>query len=127
VILSKFWSRYDLQNFRKRKFLGDDQGELSKGTVSMRVTSRRGQVTDVPIHQMRSFVPLLLLTVDADAGRTQVGMMYEGWHAPAYWGRSPFATNATVEDVVRSNSTMPMQVCCCRCRCRCSTPPFHAA
>jgi hypothetical protein len=33
VILSKFWSRYDLQNFRKRKFLGDDQGELSKGTV----------------------------------------------------------------------------------------------
>jgi hypothetical protein len=34
VILSKFWSRYDLQNFRKRKFLGDDQGELSKGTVN---------------------------------------------------------------------------------------------
>jgi hypothetical protein len=33
VILSKFWSRYDLQNFRKRNFLGDDQGELSKGTV----------------------------------------------------------------------------------------------
>ena len=33
VILSKFWSRYDLQNFRKRIFLGDDQGELSKGTV----------------------------------------------------------------------------------------------
>ena len=33
MILSKFWSRYDLQNFRKRNFLGDDQGELSKGTV----------------------------------------------------------------------------------------------
>ena len=33
VILSKFWSRYDLQNFRKRNFLGDDQGELSKSTV----------------------------------------------------------------------------------------------
>jgi hypothetical protein len=33
VILSKFWSRYDLQNFRKLNFLGDDQGELSKGTV----------------------------------------------------------------------------------------------
>jgi hypothetical protein len=30
VILSKFWSRYDFQNFRKRTFLGDDQGELSK-------------------------------------------------------------------------------------------------
>jgi hypothetical protein len=29
VILSKFWSRYDFQNFRKRIFLGDDQGELS--------------------------------------------------------------------------------------------------
>ena len=24
---------YDLQNFRKLNFLGDDQGELSKGTV----------------------------------------------------------------------------------------------
>ena len=35
VILGKFWSRYDLQNFRKRKFLGDDQGELSKGTVQL--------------------------------------------------------------------------------------------
>jgi hypothetical protein len=34
VILSKFWSSYiDLQNFRKRNFLGDDQGELSKGTI----------------------------------------------------------------------------------------------
>jgi hypothetical protein len=33
VILSQFWSRYDLQNFRKLIFLGDDQGELSKGTV----------------------------------------------------------------------------------------------
>ena len=33
MILGKFWSRYDLQNFRKRNFLGDDQGESSKGTV----------------------------------------------------------------------------------------------
>ena len=33
VILRKFWSRYDLQNFRKWNFLGDDQGELSKGTL----------------------------------------------------------------------------------------------
>jgi hypothetical protein len=30
VILSKFWSRYDLQHFRKRIFLGDGHGE---GTV----------------------------------------------------------------------------------------------
>ena len=28
---------YDLQNFRKRNFLGDDQGELSKSTVLSRV------------------------------------------------------------------------------------------
>jgi hypothetical protein len=35
VILGKFWSRYDLQNFRKRDFLGDDHGELSKSTVSL--------------------------------------------------------------------------------------------
>jgi hypothetical protein len=33
VILSKFWFRSDLQNFRKRKFLVDDQGELGEGTV----------------------------------------------------------------------------------------------
>ena len=31
--MGKSWSRYDLQNFRKRNCLGDDQGELSKGTV----------------------------------------------------------------------------------------------
>jgi hypothetical protein len=37
VILSKFWSRYDLQNFRKRNVLGDDQGELSKSTVLLLV------------------------------------------------------------------------------------------
>ena len=35
VILSKFWSRYDLQNFREQKFLGDDQSELIKGTVQL--------------------------------------------------------------------------------------------
>jgi hypothetical protein len=28
VIQGKFWSRYDRQTFRKRNFLGDDQGEL---------------------------------------------------------------------------------------------------
>jgi hypothetical protein len=33
--LSKSLSRYDLQNFRKRKVLGDDQSELSKGTVDL--------------------------------------------------------------------------------------------
>jgi hypothetical protein len=35
MILSEFWSRYGLQNFRKRIFLRDDQGELRKGTVPM--------------------------------------------------------------------------------------------
>jgi hypothetical protein len=41
MILSKFWSRYvyDLQNFRKLNFLGDDQGELSKDTVSYNMYS----------------------------------------------------------------------------------------
>ena len=33
VILGKFWSRFDLQQRRNRKFLGDDQGCLSKQTV----------------------------------------------------------------------------------------------
>jgi hypothetical protein len=39
TMYTKFWSRYDLQNFRKRIFLGDGQGELSKGTVVCRSTS----------------------------------------------------------------------------------------
>ena len=29
TMYTKFWSRYDLQNFRKRIFLGDGQGELT--------------------------------------------------------------------------------------------------
>jgi hypothetical protein len=35
VILSKFWSidKYDFQNFRNRIVLGEDHGELNKGTV----------------------------------------------------------------------------------------------
>jgi hypothetical protein len=33
VILGKFWSRFDLQQRRNRKFLGDDQGCLSEQTV----------------------------------------------------------------------------------------------
>jgi hypothetical protein len=33
VILGKFWSKFDLQQRRNRKFLGDDQGCLSKQTV----------------------------------------------------------------------------------------------
>ena len=35
---------------------------------------------------------------------TIVGMMYEGWHAPAYWG----GANVTVERVLRSNGTLTM-------------------
>jgi hypothetical protein len=35
VILSKFWSRYALQNFREQKFLDDDQSELIKDTVQL--------------------------------------------------------------------------------------------
>ena len=35
VILSKFWSRYDFQNIRNQKVLGEDQELLSKGTVSL--------------------------------------------------------------------------------------------
>jgi hypothetical protein len=36
-------------------------------------------------------------------------MMYEGWHAPAYFGRNA-GTNTTVEDVIRSNGTLPLSV-----------------
>jgi hypothetical protein len=38
---------YDLQNFRKRIFLGDDQGELSKGTVQL-VSSRSLELNASP-------------------------------------------------------------------------------
>ena len=59
VILSKFWSRYDLQNFRKRNFLGDDQGELSKSTVSTvcvhtQPHARRHVSNDTLLHQPSS-------------------------------------------------------------------------
>jgi len=43
-------------------------------------------------------------TNPATAGDTIVGMMYEGWHAPAYWG----GANVTVERVLRSNGTLTM-------------------
>jgi hypothetical protein len=43
----------------------------------------------------------------------QVGMMYEGWHAPAYWGRrgsggSIPSNTLTVEDIIRSNGSLSM-------------------
>ena len=37
----------------------------------------------------------------------EIGMMYEGWHAPAFWGRN-FETNLTVEDVIRSNGALTL-------------------
>ena len=42
-------------------------------------------------------------------GIAEVGMLYEGWHAPAYFGRNP-GSNTTVEDVIRSNGTVPLSV-----------------
>jgi hypothetical protein len=59
VILSEFWSRYDLQNFRKRSFLGDDQGELSKGTVCMDIVVHAG-VRFCPAQKRRLSVPFLV-------------------------------------------------------------------
>jgi hypothetical protein len=52
---------------------------------------------------------LLLLGRAQPAQCVEVGMMYEGWHAPAYFGRNP-GTNATVEGVIRSNGTLPLSV-----------------
>ena len=45
---------------------------------------------------------LLLLALAPPAAAVQVGMMYEGWQAPAFWGRSRSNT-LTIEGVVRSN------------------------
>ena len=38
--------------------------------------------------------------------RPVVGIMYEGWHAHAYWGRGD--SGLTVEDVLRSNGTLTL-------------------
>ena len=46
-----------------------------------------------------------LLATPTAVAAVQVGMMYEGWQAPAYWGRS-LANDLTVEDVIRSNGSM---------------------
>jgi hypothetical protein len=43
VILSKFWYRYDFQNFRKRTFLGDDQGELSNPQYLRKFSNPHGR------------------------------------------------------------------------------------
>lgn len=48
-----------------------------------------------------------LLAAPSAAAGVQVGMMYEGWQAPAYWGRS-LANDLTVEDVIRSNGSHAM-------------------
>ena len=37
----------------------------------------------------------------------EVGIIYEGWHTIAYWGRSP-TTNDTVEEIIRSNGSKTM-------------------
>ena len=44
MILGKFWSRFDLQQRRNRKFLGDDQGCLSEQTVLVPKIYKRNAV-----------------------------------------------------------------------------------
>jgi hypothetical protein len=48
-----------------------------------------------------------MLQLAAPTWAVEVGMMYEGWQAPAYWGRS-LANELTVEDIIRSNGTLAM-------------------
>ena len=79
VILNKFWSRtrYGLQNFRKRFFLGDDHGELSKGTVYqfIGVASAHARSSwSSSMHACR-FMPACraVHTCDADAADACVG------------------------------------------------------
>ena len=50
---------------------------------------------------------LLLLSYHVVCHATQKGILYEGWHAPAYFGAA-HSDNITIEDVVRSNGTMSM-------------------
>jgi len=58
----------------------------------------------------RDLTLLLILFASLDhVNSTQIGMMYEGWHAPAYFGRAGNPTNITVEDVIRSNGSLSMQ------------------
>jgi hypothetical protein len=65
VILSKFWSRYDLQNFRKRIFLGDDQGELSKGTVYTPLQQGEGP-GNLTLDIAEGFPPIKALLVERE-------------------------------------------------------------
>jgi len=42
-----------------------------------------------------------------DGGGAEVGIIYDGWHTAAYWGRSP-STNDTVEEIIASNGSKSM-------------------
>lgn len=46
----------------------------------------------------------LVACVCAVVGDTAVGMMYEGWHAPAFFGRG--SRGLTIEGVIRSNGSL---------------------
>ena len=61
-----------------------------------------------PLVHAAAAAPLHVSTPSTPS-RPIVGMMYEGWHAPAYWGRSPTAGNLTVEGVIRSNGSSALR------------------
>ena len=53
VILGKFWSRFDLRQYRNRKFLGDDQGCLANrqsmdSTVRLLLSEKSFLLTHCP-------------------------------------------------------------------------------
>lgn len=52
------------------------------------------------------FSPTVASKMQQQQGRPQVGMMYEGWHAHAYFGKGE--SRLTLEDVVRSNGTLAL-------------------
>ena len=52
----------------------------------------------------RPLLLLLLALAGWSVAALEVGMMYEGWQAPAYWGRSR-SNELTIETVVRSNGS----------------------
>lgn len=66
-------------------------------------------VSPVPAAVVATVLVSLVASCNAAATppRPLVGMMYEGWHAPAYWGNHPFI-GPSVEAVVRSNGTQTL-------------------
>ena len=63
----------------------------------MQARSGPAAVRRVGVRCLVSAAALLAMAARGAHAAAQVGMMYEGWQAPAYWGRANTGNNLTVE------------------------------